>query len=308
MKQLPKSSLITKTLGPFAVGIGIFDGVHLGHQALIRRVCELARHDGIPSLIYTFHPHPAVTLRPEAAPPLIEPIEKRLQRFEMLGVDTVLVEHFDRAFSTTTAEQFVDDILVKRLQAKHIVVGEAFTFGAKLVGNVAFLQAQKDFAVHPIPHVKVDGLKVSSRNIRTMVATGDMQKTSALLGRPFEVAGIVVSGDKRGKQLGFPTANLQTTYELLPPPGIYAAYTVGPFGRMASAVNVGYSPTFAGSAFKIESFVLDYHGPDFYGVPLIVQFVERLREEKKFSSLEGLTTQIAADVAAVKSLFDTKLH
>ena len=299
-------SIETQTPRAFAVCIGIFDGVHLGHQALLRKTMELAHQEHLAALVYTFHPHPAKALRPERAPQLIESLAQRLAHFATLGIDTVVVEPFDLAYAAITAEAFVRDILVHRLQARHVVVGDGFTFGYKQQGSVATLTAlgqQVGFAAHPVAHVCIDGAPVSSTRIRAAVRDGDVSGAQHLLGHAMRISGAVTHGARRGITLGYPTANVEPTNELLPALGVYAAWAHGVFGQMPAVVNVGVAPTFAGThGVRVEAHLLGYSGADFYATDMALDFVQRLRAERRFESLDALKAQIKDDAAAAAAI------
>lgn len=298
-------SRAAKNLPPQAVAIGIFDGVHRGHQALLQRAIDCARRDGMEALAYTFHPHPAALLAPEFAPLLIEPVARRLERLESLGLDGVLLEPFEHGFAQIEARSFVEDILVATLACRHVIVGDGFTFGHAQRGNVALLQALADkhgFTLHVIPPVRIDGLTISSTKIREFVRDGRVQSAAVLLGRPYEMQGQVVRGVGRGATIGVPTANVDADNALMPAVGVYAGYADGAISRHATVINVGYSPTFGGGKLRIEAHFLDYAGGDLYGVRLRLHFVERLRDEQKFSGVETLTAQIHADIEHARRL------
>jgi riboflavin kinase / FMN adenylyltransferase len=291
--------------GPFAAAIGIFDGVHLGHRALLERSVALARGDKIQSLAYTFHPHPASVLAPGIAPKLIEPVEKRLERFEALRLDAALVEPFDLELAAIAPDEFVRRVLVELLAVKHVIVGEDFTFGHRGAGKVALLQelgAELGFEVHPIRPVIAGGERVSSTRIRELITQGDVKRAAQLLGRAYAIEGTVVRGAGRGATIGIPTANLHTRYELLPATGVYATRSHGPFGVRASVTNIGYSPTFGANPWKLETHVLDWAGEPLYGARLEVELIAKLREERKFSGIEELKEQIWLDVADARKL------
>ena len=293
--------------GPCAVAVGIFDGLHLGHQVLLGRAQALAQADGIKSLVYSFHPHPAQVLAPDLAPRLIESVAQRTERFEAMGFSGAVIEPFNREFAAISPKRFAQDILFEHLHAKHVVVGEGFTFGHQQRGNVAMLQAmgvEHGFEVHPVDHVKVEGLRVSSSKIREFVARGKMRGAAMLLGRRFELRGTVVRGAERGSTIGFPTANLQVESELMPHIGVYAAYATGAFGSQRAVVNVGVAPTFEVGELKVEAHLLDHSGADLYDQPLTLAFVERIRDEKRFEGIEDLKAQIAVDIAVARKIFD----
>ncbi len=282
-----------------AVGIGIFDGVHRGHQALLSEVKRLASAEGIASLAYTFHPHPARVLSNKGTPQLIEPLEMRIARIADLGIDTIVVEPFNHAFAAIEAEVFIDEVLCRRLAARHVVVGENFTFGRNRGGNVQTLQAagaHRGFAVHPVSLLLLAGEAVTSTRIRKLIAAGDVAAAAELLGHSFVLSGQVVRGAGRGAGLGFATANLATDSELLPAPGVYAACAATPGGRWRAVVNIGVAPTFGEGSLKIEAHLLDYGGGHLYGTSLALELVERIRAEQRFASVDALRAQVAADI------------
>lgn len=291
--------------GPYAVGIGVFDGVHRGHCALLQKVIELGRRDELQTLAYTFHPHPAQVLSPKNAPSLIEPIEARLERIEAMGFTATLVEPFSRELAITEAETFVHHVLLAKLQARHVVVGADFAFGRDRSGTVAFLQsmaARVGFEVHPTPLVSYAGLPVSSTRIRKLVVAGEVRSAAELLGHPFSLSGVVLRGQQRGAGLGFPTANMEPHNELMPLPGVYAARVTGAATGPA-VVNVGYAPTFGVGKLRVEAHILDFPARPLYGSILEVAFVDRLREEQRFSGPAALADQIKLDIVAARRVF-----
>lgn len=293
------NALATSVGTPCAVGIGVFDGVHLGHQALLKTVVRLSRAEGLRAVAYTFDPHPARLFAPQRAPQLIEPVACRLERLEALGIDCAVVEPFDRAFARHSAEGFVTDILKTALAARHVVIGAGFAFGHKQRGDVDFLNAHSaaaGFVVHPLTHVESQGTTVSSTEVRRFVRAGEVALAETFLGRPFMLVGRVVQGAQRGRTLGFPTANLAASNELSPHCGVYAAWAEGSFSRAACVVNIGTNPTFEqGPAIKIEAHLLDYTGPEFYDTPMRLHLIAYLRGEQKFDGIDALKTQIQRD-------------
>jgi len=272
---------------PRHVAIGTFDGVHRGHQAVIDDA----------DTVLTFDPHPLEILHPAALPKLIMPFGVKRDVIEGLGVRELVVIPFDREFAQRSAEEFIDGVLVERLGAERVSVGENFRFGAKAKGDPAMLAAHSQFETRVVPLVEVDGETVSSTRIRALVAAGDMEGARHCLGAPFMVEGEVVSGDQRGRELGFPTANIVPDDRLaIPGHGVYAAFANG----VPAAVNVGVRPTFeTGRGVLIETYLIDFEG-DLYGTDLRVAFVARLRGEKRFASVEELITQMRADVEDAK--------
>jgi len=277
---------------PRHVAIGTFDGVHLGHQAVI---------DGADTVL-TFDPHPLEILHPAALPKLIMPFSVKRDVIEGLGVQELVVIPFDREFATLPAEGFIEDVLVERLGAERVSVGENFRFGAKAKGDPEMLAAHSEFTTRVVPLVEVGGETVSSTRIRALVAAGDVSGARECLGAPFMVEGEVVRGDGRGRELGFPTANIVPDDRLaIPGHGVYAAFANG----VPAAVNVGVRPTFeAGRGVLIETYLID-RDEDLYGKPLRVAFVERLRGEKRFPSAEELVVQMRQDVEDAKRVCAT---
>jgi len=271
------------------VAIGTFDGVHLGHQAVIDEA----------DTVLTFEPHPVRVIHPEAAPKLIMPFEIKRDVIEGLGVEELVVIPFDRDFASIEAERFRDEMLVERLGAKKVSVGENFRFGKKAKGDWRLLEEQDAFETRVVPLVDADGETISSTRIRALVSAGEMENARHFLGAPFMVEGKVVKGDQRGRTLGFPTANLVPDDELVVPGhGVYAAFANG----NPAAVNVGVRPMFeTGRGLLIEAYLIDFEG-DLYDQTLRVAFVERLRGEKRFPSVEDLIAQMHRDVAEAREL------
>lgn len=307
MRVYGASSGVPVGSGPYAIGMGIFDGVHRGHRALLGRVLELAARDNVQALAYTFHPHPSQVLAPARAPALIEPIETRLLRLAELGFSAALVEPFNSAFAAMSAEAFVQDVLVDRLRVRHVVVGEDFAFGKGRTGNVAMLTeagARHSFEVHPTPLVAHDGAPVTSTRIRALVRDGDVAAAATLLGRPFALTGIVMRGHQRGTDLGYPTANLEPHNELMPPSGVYVARVSGPVASAEAVVNIGTSPTFEDvKRFRVEAHILDFPPRPLYGAAMTVELVSRLRDELRFESVQELVAAIEKDVTDARAVF-----
>jgi riboflavin kinase/FMN adenylyltransferase len=287
MAKIEVTSLPDARPRPRHVAIGTFDGVHRGHQAVIDDA----------DTVLTFDPHPLEVLHPAALPKLIMPFGVKRDVIEGLGVRELVVIPFDREFAQRSAEEFIDAVLIERLGAERVSVGENFRFGAKAKGDPAMLAAHSQFETRVVPLVEVDGETVSSTRIRALVAAGDMEGARHCLGAPFMVEGEVVSGDQRGRELGFPTANIVPDDRLaIPGHGVYAAFANG----VPAAVNVGVRPTFeSGRGVLIETYLIDYEG-DLYGTDLRVAFVARLRGEKRFASVEELIAQMRIDVEDAK--------
>jgi riboflavin kinase/FMN adenylyltransferase len=280
---------------PRRVAVGEFDGVHLGHRAVI---------DGSDTVL-TFEPHPLAVVRPEAAPKLLTTLERKAELVERLGVEELVVIPFDRDFAAQTAAEFIDRVLVERLQATHVSVGENFRFGHRAQGDTAMLRADEHFETRVVPLVEADGEVVSSSHIRGLVLAGEVDVAAHFLGGPFTMRGKVVAGDRRGRELGFPTANLVPDQMLIQPGhGIYAARARFGDEVRAAAVNVGVRPQFKTDlVVLVEAFLLDWEG-DLYGQELTIEFLARLRGEKRFASVEALIEQMHADVAQTRAIFD----
>jgi riboflavin kinase/FMN adenylyltransferase len=272
---------------PRNVAIGTFDGVHRGHRAVIEGA----------DTVLTFAPHPLEVLHPAATPKLIMPFAVKRDVIDGLGVEELVVIPFDEEFAHRSAEDFIEHVLLEKLDAKQVSVGENFRFGAKAKGDPAMLEARPEFQTRVVPLVEVDGETVSSTRIRALVAAGDMEAARRCLGAPFMVEGEVVTGDQRGRELGFPTANIVPDDRLaIPGHGVYAAFADG----VPAAVNVGVRPTFeSGRGVLIETYLIDRE-EDLYGKTLRVAFVERLRGERNYPRVEELIEQMHKDVEDAK--------
>ena len=285
------------------LAIGFFDGVHLGHQQIIRQtIADARQHDGI-ALALTFDKHPNAVVAPAKTPPLIYSLPQKLRAIESLGVENILLIEFDKRFSEQSGEEFIRGLARDFGKIQSICVGANFAFGHKRGGNVALLKnlgAELHFQVHGLSAVSLDGQPVSSTRIREEIRTGNVDAASQMLGRPYAICGKVIEGDKLGRELGFPTANLDVTGLVLPPNGVYATI-IRHEGRLHhAALNIGVRPTVAaGRQLRAEVHLLDFDG-DLYGQELEVEIGEKLREEKRFGSVEELKEQIAKDVAAVR--------
>jgi riboflavin kinase / FMN adenylyltransferase len=265
------------------VAIGTFDGVHIGHRAVIDDA----------DTVLTFDPHPLEILHPPAAPKLIMPFKVKRDVIDGLGVEELVVIPFDKAFSTIPAQGFIEQVLLEKLGTERVSVGENFRFGAKAQGDPAMLESREEFETRVVPLVELDGETVSSTRVRALVAAGDVETAQRCLGAPFMLEGLVVEGDRRGRELGFPTANLIPDDRLVSPGhGVYAAFANG----HPAAVNIGVRPTFeSGRGVLIEAYLID-HDEDLYGQNLRIAFVSRLRGERRFPSVEELVAQMHRDV------------
>jgi riboflavin kinase/FMN adenylyltransferase len=279
---------------PRRVAVGTFDGVHLGHREVIRGA----------DTVLTFEPHPAVVVAPAGAPRLLTTIARKAQLVERLGVRELVVIGFDRTFAARSAEAFIDDVLVGALDATHVSVGENFRFGHKARGDAALLAADPRFETRVVPLLEVDGEVVSSSHIRGLVLGGAVEYADRLLGAPFTVTGDVAHGDERGRMLGYPTANLVPQDGLVVPGhGVYACRATTADGTVhVAATNVGVRPMFVtGRGELIEAYLVDFDG-DLYDRPLAVEFLKRLRGEKRFASVDALVEQMARDVDDARAI------
>ncbi len=301
---------LEKIPAPFAattVAIGTFDGVHVGHQAIIRTAVEDARTHGRPALVFTFDRHPAELLRPTEAPPYITTPRQRNRLIEQLGVDILVIAHFDTALANLGHEEFVERILVGLCGAKAVVEGRDFCFGKGRAGNLAYLlsvQAHYGFEVHAVDPVFVNGLPASSTRVRKCLRLGDIAEAEAVLGHPFWLEGRVVPGQRLGRKLGYPTANLVPTYrQVVPADGIYAVWVLVPQGGdlLPGVCSIGERPTVEGAGRAIEVYLFDFEG-DLYDQILEVRFVRQLRNEERFDSLDALQAQMARDVAEAREV------
>lgn len=274
---------------PRRVAVGEFDGVHLGHREVIRGS----------DTVLTFEPHPLQVVRPEAAPKLLTSFEVKTELIAQLGVEELVVIPFDRSFAEQSPREFIDEVLVARLQATHVSVGENFRFGHRAAGDPATLAGDPRFATRVVPLVEIDGEIVSSSHIRALVQAGEVEAASRMLGAPFQLRGEVVSGDRRGRELGFPTANIVPDDALVyPGHGVYVARA----DAACAAVSVGVRPTFGtGRGVLVEAYVLD-RDVDLYGQVLRVEFLQRLRGERRFATVEALIEQMRRDVERAREL------
>ena len=299
--------------------IGVFDGVHKGHQALIGRAVELARQRGLPSVVLTFDPHPAEVVRPGSHPAQLTSLNRKAELVEALGVDVFCVLPFTPELSRVPADEFVHEFLVERLHVAAVVVGQNFTFGHLATGDVSLLRSLghrfgfitegADMITVPRNGAGADEEMVfSSTYIRSCIDAGDVDAAAAALGRPHRLEGIVVRGDGRGRELGYPTANLSTTrHAAVPADGVYACWFVHHLPpraepkRLMAAVSVGTNPTFSGRERRVEAFVLDLD-EDLYGQRVALDFVTRLRDMERFDSVDALVVQVGRDVDRTREL------
>ncbi len=283
-----------------AASVGNFDGVHLGHAAIVRQVCAAARRLDVPAVAFTFDPHPAVVLRPDAAPTPLTTPARRAELLLDLGIDAVLVQPTDRPLVSLSAEQFYAEILRGRLHAQAIVEGADFRFGANRAGDIHLLGTlcgRDDVTLETVPAVMADGLPVSSSRLRSLVAVGDVRQAAMLLTSPYRLTGTVVEGAKRGGTIGFPTANLSGIATLMPAAGVYAARVTLPDGAFhPAAVHIGPNITFGETRISVEAHLIGFSGT-LYGSTLDVDFIKRLRDTQRFDSIDALKAQLTTDVA-----------
>jgi riboflavin kinase/FMN adenylyltransferase len=300
--------------GHCVVTIGVFDGIHRGHQSIIADAVQMAGERGVPSVLITFVPHPSEVVRPGSHPPVLTSIVRRAELVERLGVDVFCALPFTLEFSKMAPDEFVHHALVDRLHASAVVVGENFRFGHKAAGDVELLGRLGrtfGFTAHGIPLLTESDTPLSATYVRSCVTAGDMATAARVLGRPHRVDGVVERGDQRGRELGFPTANLRTdAWAAVPADGVYAGRVVrlDEWGRTVdgpalgtAAISVGTNPTFEVRQRRVEAYVLDFEG-DLYGATVGIEFAERLRGMEKFDSVDALVIQMRADVDRTREL------
>ena len=291
---------------PSVVSIGFFDGVHRGHQTIIKRAVRAAENAGVRSVVVTFDRHPMEVVNPGTQPKLLMTLKRRAQALAEQGVDLVVVLPFDDGLRHLPPAEFVDHVLVDPLRAQRVVVGSNFRFGHRATGDVRTLGdlgVSRGFSVEGVTLLEMEAVVISSTEIRAAIDRGDVAHAAAMLGRPPTVDGVVVRGDQRGAGLGYPTANLQVDPRVaVPARGIYAGmFSATGEPPRACAISVGVNPTFGGQELRVEAYVLDFDG-DLYGRQAAVSFHHRLRDEQKFDSVEALVAQIDADVEQTRLL------
>jgi riboflavin kinase / FMN adenylyltransferase len=293
------------TSAPSVVTIGNFDGVHRGHQVLLRRAVDAAHARGVRPVAVTFHPHPAAILRPGAEPPALQTIDDRIHHLLEAGIDLVLVLRFTQALASLGPHVFVEQVLVDRLQAVQVIVGSNFRFGHKASGNVVTLNdagATYGFHTEAVTLLDLDGVPISSTAVRDHLARGELGWANRAMGRAFSLAGEVVPGDGRGRTIGVPTANLAVAEGVLVPAnGVYAGHATVDGVEHPCVTNVGIRPTFDGTGRTVEVHLLDAD-PDLYGRDLRVTFEHRLRDERRFADVDELVARIRADIAEAREL------
>jgi riboflavin kinase/FMN adenylyltransferase len=293
------------------LAIGVFDGVHLGHQQVIRQMVTDAEQQEAVSVAITFDRHPNTVVAPDRVPPLIYSLPQKLRAIATLVVETTLLIHFDEPFSRQSGEQFIRGLARDFGRIHSICVGDNFTFGHRRSGNVDLLKKLGEglkFTVHGLAAVSLDGEPVSSTRIREAIRSGQLDLAGQMLGRGYSLAGTVVRGDQLGRRLGFPTANIDSTGLVLPPTGVYAVHASVQSRTRRGVLNIGYRPTVqrATPELRVEVHLLDFADVDLYGEELELKLIEKIRDEQKFPSLETLKQQIARDIATAKTRFGTE--
>lgn len=292
---------------PTVLTLGVFDGLHLGHQLIMKTVVERARAVGAVPTVITFDPHPRAVLHPESAPPLLQTFDQKIEAFGVLGIEQTIVVRFTKEFASIRAEEFLTEIVMERLHAKEVYLGKGFAFGHNREGNIDLLRklgTKLGFVAGEVPEVRLRERRVSSSKIRELLSRGQVNLARRMLGRPYGVEGLVERGAERGHKLGFPTANLHPHNRVIPKNGVYVTGTLIEGQWRRSVTNVGLRPTF-GEATEpsVETYVMNWDG-DLYGDVVRVRFLYRLRDERKFSSIDELKAQIERDVARANSYFE----
>jgi riboflavin kinase/FMN adenylyltransferase len=291
---------------PTVLTLGVFDGLHLGHQAIIRQVVDRARAVNAAATVLTFEPHPRAVLHPESAPPLLQTFDQKIEALSVLGIDQTIVIHFDKAFAQIRAEDFLRDIVADRLHAKEVYLGTGFAFGHNREGNIELLRRVSSwhgFHADEVPEVRLRGCRIGSTRIRELLQQGRVNLARRMLGRPYGVEGRVVRGAERGIKLGFPTANIQPHNRVIPRGGVYITAALIDQQWRRSVTNIGTRPTFDQSKdLSVETYVMNWSG-DLYGDVVRVRFLHRLRDEKKFGSVADLKMQIEHDITRAGKFF-----
>src|ERR1700704_3939390 len=296
-----------KIARPTVVTLGVFDGLHLGHQLIMQTVVERARVIAAVPTVITFEPHPRALLHPESAPPLLQTFDQKIEALGVLGIEQTIVIRFDQNFAQIRAEDFLRAVIADRLHAKEVYLGCGFAFGHGREGNIELLRTVSQslgFFADEVPELRLRGRRVSSSRIRELLQKGKVNIARRMLGRPYGVEGRVVRGAERGVTLGFPTANLHPQNRVIPCNGVYVTATLIEGQWRRSVTNIGTRPTFeSAAATSVETFVMNYSG-DLYGDVVRVRFLHRLRDERKFGSVDELKAQIEHDVARAENYFN----
>jgi len=298
---------------PHAVTIGNFDGLHLGHQAMLTRLQDVARTRGLPSCVLSFEPHPREFFAPEQAPARLSSLREKAECLQRMGIDRLHVFRFDRAFAALTAEAFIERVLGRTLQARYVLVGDDFRYGARRTGDFALLKKAGEtlgFDAEFLPTVEVAGERASSTAVRQALANGELEHAARLLGQPYSISGRVVHGDKLGRNIGFPTANIQLRHNRPPLLGIFAVELYGLNGApLPGVASLGKRPTVKGADAVpvLEVHLFDFNA-DIYGRRVRVDFLHKLRDEEKYPDLDSLVAQIRRDVDNAKQFLKQRRH
>jgi riboflavin kinase/FMN adenylyltransferase len=285
--------------------IGNYDGLHLGHRRIIERIKLKAREHKGTSMLMTFHPHPLTILKPEKFVGLITPLHVKTRLIQEAGIDVLFIVPFTNEFHLISPEAFVDKLLIEKLGIKGLIVGYDFKFGKGGKGNVEYLASKSTkhgFFFEIQSAITLDGEKVGSNRIRKMIQDGDVRKAAAHLGRPYMIEGTVIKGDGRGRTIGFPTINLKSDFPLIPKRGVYISMVEIDGKNFSAVTNIGYNPTFDGQGLTIETYILDF-SQDLYGRGIVLYFLNRIRDEVKFGSVDELKGRIWKDVETAREYF-----
>ncbi|WP_028455888.1 bifunctional riboflavin kinase/FAD synthetase [Chitinilyticum litopenaei] len=295
------------TLPPCVLAIGNFDGLHLGHQALLQQLRDDGARRALPTAVLTFEPHPRELFTPDQAPARLTSLREKIELLAAAGVDYLVVQRFDRRFAALEAEAFRDEVLVRHLHAQHVLVGDDFRFGRQRRGDLALLAATPALSVAGLPEIQHESKRISSTAVRAALAAGELEHAARLLGRPYSISGRVVGGERIGRQLGFPTANIQLKHNRPPLLGIFVVAVHGLGGVRQGVASLGFRPTIHGGDLlpKLEVHLFDFN-EDIYRRHLRVDFLVKLRDEEKYPDLETLKAQIARDCEAARAWFAAK--
>ncbi len=283
---------------------GVFDGLHIGHQDVLKTVRERADADNLTSVLFGFYPHPLTFLAPDKCPPVLMCLPKRVETLEQLGIDVAIFVNFNEQIASMSPWTFVNRILLELCRAKHVVVGYACQFGKDREGNAELLKSigqESGFGVTVVPPTQLNGLPVHSTRIRQAIGRGDLGLASQLLGRTHSLRGTIVPGDGQGRQIGFPTANIEPGAQLCPPNGVYAIRAKLVNRWLDGVLNIGIRPTFDGTKFQVESHLFDFD-EDVYGETIEIFFIEKIRNERKFSDIQTLVQQIHRDIVVAHEI------
>ena len=291
------------------IAIGTFDGLHLGHVEILKKLIKYCNENGLESLVYTFSNHPRAISSVNTTPKRLISLEHKIEVIESLGVDNLVLVEFDHAHRAIEPDVFIEDFLVGKLNAQWIIVGEDFRFGKNASGNVSYLKEHaenRSFEVEIVKHIKHGESKISSTNIRKLLFDGEVAKANLLMGRRFSISGNVIPGRQVGRKLGFPTANIKNCPEMtLIKSGVYLTEIICEGETYLSVTNVGDNPTFEGREYSVETHIIDFD-KDIYGKYAVVQFIERIRDEIKFESVDKLILAIGADVEKAKKIYESQ--